>query len=180
MSDCPKGHGPKEPGKRCKVCLKEQHRRHAEATRARSAAGTHCAKGHPYREGSWRWVTLGPEKRIRDCNLCRAIANRCLARRNSAGPVASFSGIARHSRKRTYPGKVNLGRVSMRDRITEIHQQILDACDRMDLMSAAELAEWKARRAELVREADDLHVQLDARNASTNRSKRSAKAQPVA
>ena len=70
--------------------------------------------------------------------------------------------------------------MSMRDRITEIHQQILDACDRMDLMSAAELAEWKARRAELVREADDLHVQLDARNASTNRSKRSAKAQPVA
>lgn len=69
----------------------------------------------------------------------------------------------------------------MRERIAEIHQQILDACDRMDLMSAAELAEWKVRRSDLVKEADMLQARSESGNAASMRSKRRRAArQPVA
>ena len=167
MSDCPKGHGPKEPGKRCKVCEMERFRKDRQAKKERYEAGTHCRAGHPYREGSWRQVTVGAAT-LRDCLLCRAIANR--KNRHPTGAA-----------KRTYPGKVNTRRVGMRERISAIHIEILAACDRMDLMTAAERAEWRATEAELRQEADLLQVQLDTGNSATQRAKRlRAKGLPVA
>lgn len=176
MKECAKGHGPYE--RWCRVCDRERHLRRSKEARAAAPEPTHCPRGHLYQPGTWRILSyhgkFGNLVEMRSCIICARAAAK------QASEVAAASRNAARA-KRTYPGKVNTRRVSMRDRIAEIHQQILDACDRMDLMSAAELAEWKVRRSDLVKEADMLQARSESGNAASMRSKRRRDArQPVA
>jgi len=174
VRECTHGHGPFE-GRSCKVCDRE---RVAKVRQAAAAERTHCGRGHLYQPGTWRILSypgkFGNTVEIKSCILCaRAAAKK------ACEAAAASKNDARA--KRTYPGKVNTRRVGMRERISAIHLEILDACDRMDLMTAAERAEWRAKEAGLRQEADLLQVQLDTGNSATQRAKRlRAKGLPVA
>lgn len=177
MRECIHGHGPFPRGSRCRPCDLERRRRSNQASRDRAKAGTHCRRGHPYRDGSWQWLANAKgEGRIRVCLLCI---------NTGSGPIASFAssdlaGTIEEPPKPMHSKKIRGRRILLRDRLNAIHLEILAQLDNLELMSKVELAEWRSKRAEMVREADLLQSQLDTGNCPSHHRKRSRPCRAVA
>lgn len=167
MRECIHGHGPFPRGSRCRPCDLERRRRSNQASRDKAKAGTHCRRGHPYRQGSWEWVeSADGSHRLRACLLCAGVV----------GPADTLSTEPH----KLHPRRVRDRRIVMRERLNAIHLEILAQLDNLELMSKVELAEWRAKRAEMVREADLLQSQLDTGNCPSHHRKRSRPCRAVA